>query len=289
MTLHAAINRPSMGAQGFKPTENPSKDIERAEKHLFDQIKQGQVGKNIPDQKGKLNSQMVLGKMEEWIKLLLASLKNQDPTEPVDHKDMLRDFGVLVQTNGMNNIIESLEQFKNMMGTTHALEAAQQLDKIAKIESDTYYYDRQKPIGLSFDLPPQSQGGTIIISDSYNRMVAMVETNAKEGENHFLWDGKDKEGTPVENGIYKFTVIPLDENNRQIKDMDGMPYQVPTYIVGRIHGSEKTNQGARVKINQYGYPMENLRSLDMIQIQEIPQESQATQASEPEEHREQGQ
>lgn len=256
--------------QAFEMTKNASNGVQRAEKHFAEQLKAGKIG---VDDKGKLNTQMILGKMEEWIKLLVATLKNQDPTEPVDNKDMIAQFGTFAQTMGINEIKTFIEDLKRMMGTTQVIEAAQQLDKLAKVEADSYFYKKDRPLGLSFDMPAEAKKGTVMISDATNRVVRVFEGDFKAGENHFIWDGKNTAGESMEEGKYKFFVIPVDENNLRVKEIDGTPMAVKTYVNGIIHGGEVTPSGAKIKINGLSYPLSDLRSLDLIKLQEAPQKN----------------
>lgn len=256
-------NIASINQHAFVPTENPSPDVARAEKAFMEQLK-----KNKPDH-DKLNGQMILGKMEEWIKILITTLRNQDPTDPVDHKDMVSQFGMFAQTMGINEIRNFLEEFKTMMGTTQALEAAQQLDKLAKVEAHQFNHTKDAKVDLSFDMPTHAKHASIVVTDDKNALVRTMQGEFKPGENSILWDGKDNQGNLLPEGTYGIRVSALDKDGKQITHVDGTAFTLTTYVNGVIKGTEITPRGPNIKINGYAYPMDQLRNLEVLQLQEV--------------------
>lgn len=261
------------GAKKFKPTPNASPQVQKAEKEFMEQLKGGTVSVT---KEGSLNSGMILGKVEEWIKLLVATLKNQDPTNPVDHKEMVTQFAQFAQTMGMNEIKNFLQEFKRMMGTTQVLEAANQVDKMLEVETDKFMHLKNHPIEFGFDAPEEAKKASILIVNDKGAIIRMIEGECKPGKNTFRWDGKNAEGSTATEGLYSFYVVPLDKDNQRLSSVGDEPLTIKTYITGIGHGAEMKESGSFVKINNVPYALESLRGVDsIIKLQEVKSEETA--------------
>lgn len=145
----------------------------------------------------------VMGK-DDFLSLLVAQLKNQDPLEPEDptaFTAQLAQFSSLEQLTNLNTTME---------GLTTAQANSTRLSSLGLIGKDITYNGSTvtlegKPVEIGYQLDGTASSVTLSIQDANGKTVRTIQatdTELKAG-NHFVsWDGKDQQGNPLANGKY---------------------------------------------------------------------------------------
>lgn len=149
----------------------------------------------------------ILGK-DDFMKLLLAQLKNQDPLNPMSGTDFavqlaqfssleqLTNLNTQLQTQGLNQMTLGYAQSVNMIGK----EVAVQNSNIIKANGSS--------TDISYRLANDAQAVAINIYDQDGKLVATLEeTEKKEGINTAAWNCGS-----VDKGTYTFKVSASDTN-----------------------------------------------------------------------------
>lgn len=152
----------------------------------------------------------VMGK-DDFLKMLLAQLKHQDPLNPVDSKDFaaqLAQFSSLEQLQNINTQLSSLGssislmtngQLANIIG--NEVSAAGNTINV-KGSSNTIYYNLPNDIG----------SGTIKIYDSTGNLVKTLTLGSqKAGINSTTWDS-----SKLTSGTYTYEVSASDGNGNNV-------------------------------------------------------------------------
>ena len=142
---------------------------------------------------------------DEFLRLLVAQLENQDPLTPQDGTEFvaqLAQFASLEQATETNERLTSLEAtqaanlragFANLVGRT------------VVARTDTF----ESPLGsasLAVDLPTAARSVTVSITDESGRTVRTLELGAHDaGRTDFAWDGLDDNGVPVTPGTFRMS------------------------------------------------------------------------------------
>jgi flagellar basal-body rod modification protein FlgD len=139
-----------------------------------------------------------LGK-DDFMKLLLAQLKNQDPLNPMDGTDFaaqLAQFSSLEQLSNMNT------ELKNLSVNQMTMNYAQSVNMIGKevVTNSGNSLEVSGPTtDLNYKLATDAQSLTITILDKEGQLVkTWDETAQKAGMNKATWDTAD-----VEKGIIR--------------------------------------------------------------------------------------
>lgn len=157
-----------------------------------------------------------LGK-NEFLKLLLSQLANQDPTSPTDSKAFvaqLAQFASLEQMQSTNNTLESL-----LIAQT----SASQINAVSLVGKDALCQIQQAHVAadggveLVANLSAASASTTLVVTDSLGKQVAKVDLGPKPaGKSTVTWNGVGSEGAHVPAGDYTLTITAADKSGKTI-------------------------------------------------------------------------
>ncbi len=144
---------------------------------------------------------------DEFMKLLLAQLKNQNPLEPLDGSDFaaqLAQFSSLEQLSNLNNQLKA--QSVNQMTLGYA-QSANMIGKEVVANSGNTVTTNGGTIDLSYNLAKDADTVTISVIDKDGKVVkTWTESNQKAGLNKTMWDCSD-----VEKGEFTYQVYASDK------------------------------------------------------------------------------
>ncbi len=167
----------------------------------------------------------VLGR-DDFVKMFLAQLKNQDPLNPMDNKDMsaqLAQFSSLEQLFNVNTNLSALTDIQNQ--NTELL-SLNYIGKEIVAEGNQVWLATGKSCRGSFTLENQADCQLTIV-DQDNKSVKKVDLKSlTAGEHSFSWDGKNDAGELMPPGAYTFEVAALNAKGEQQK--------VSTRTIGQV-------------------------------------------------------
>lgn len=152
------------------------------------------------------NSNSKLGQ-EQFLKLLVAQMQNQDPINPMDGKEFasqLAQFNSVEQLIGVNDGLESLRQSQEMMsaGMTNSM-AASLTGKEVRALSNKVHLEPGKEATINYELNNSAAKVDIVIRDASGSEVRKVSLEGLgSGENSWEWDGKTNDGARAPDGNY---------------------------------------------------------------------------------------
>ena len=166
------------------------------------------VGQSVTS---KTTTTKTLGK-DDFMKLLLAQLKNQDPLKPLDGTDFaaqLAQFSSLEQLSNMN--AELKNQSVNQMTMNYA-QSVNMIGKDVVTNSGNSLVVSGPTTDLNYKLSADAETVTITILDKKGNLVkTWDETAQKAGMNKVTWDTSD-----VEKEDYTFQVIAKDSKGQTV-------------------------------------------------------------------------
>lgn len=186
-----------------------------------------------------------LGK-DDFMKLLIAEMKNQDPMNPMDgtqYAAQLAQFSSLEQLSNLNsNITSMINANLTLVQSVNNTMAATMIGKEVKVDNANITVKDQDSIGLGIDLSANSSS---VIFKIYNSSGTLVKTIEKDGlsmgENKLSWDLTDNNGNKVSNGSYTYTVQATSTSGETMTDTG--------YQFGKISGVRYTDNGTMFVIN----------------------------------------
>ncbi len=188
-----------------------------------------------------------LGK-DDFLRLLTVQMKYQDPTQPMDNKEMaaqLAQFSSLEQLQNINSTLETMTSSNAALAQSLAqMSLPAMISKTVKANTNAISYNGKDPVSFGYDLKVAAKSVHIDIQDSSGKIVRSFESPAApgaSGHNAFQWDGKDAQGKTVAQGDYKFVVSGKDANANDLT--------ITPIVSGKVTGVRYTGSGAFVIIN----------------------------------------
>lgn len=264
------------------------------EKKAMSLIKESQqAGADFGAEVSGMTVEKVLGNFQDSMKVLCASLQNQDPTNPMDMNQMSQQFATLAQTRAVIDVRDLLQKMAGSSDMSKMMDAAKQLDSLAKIKGDTFTYSPHEQVELGFYAPADAVKASYIITDEHNQVVSLFDgdlDHSPDGYHGIVWDGKDNSDNQVKPGKYKFRVSLLDKKGEILRDQGGQPLIAKTTIMGRVHGSDMKGGKPRFLIAGEHYDLDGLVSIQSANYlkeklslaQKLAQETQQEVPQKPE-------
>lgn len=173
---------------------------------------------------------------DAFFKLMLAQMKNQDPTNPLKPHEMsaqLANFSSLEQMQNMNTTLTEMkngqkpsEQFQalNLLGKAVSGDSA----RVVRLKGDKFH-------DFGFNLPKGADVTVQVRNEAGETVRSYDLKNLKEGSNKISWNGLDERGIAANAGEYAFVV--------EAKDPNGQKLHVKTDFDGVITGVNYTPEG----------------------------------------------
>ena len=152
-----------------------------------------------------------LGK-DEFMKLLLAQLKNQDPTKPMDGTDFaaqLAQFSSLEQLSNLNTELQT--QGVNQMTMGYA-QSVNMIGKEAVTSGGNTVTANGSSVDMTYSLASDAQNIAVSILDKEGKVIKTLnESNQKAGTNKITWDSSG-----VDMGSYTYQVAATDADGAAV-------------------------------------------------------------------------
>ncbi len=218
-------------------------------------ISQLQGGMGPANATGK-NDNAELGK-DEFLKLLVAQLQNQDPINPQDGAEFaaqLAQFNSVEQLINVNDGLEYLSDQQQSMseGVTNTL-AATLAGREVKAHTDKITINEEvSDVPIHFKLNKVMDGGELVIRNEGGDVVRNVDLGVfQAGDHEFTWDGLDNRGENVEPGTYSIEIQPDG-------DQDVTPI---TYLHGEAESVRYTGSGVQLMVNGISIPLADVEEI----------------------------
>jgi flagellar basal-body rod modification protein FlgD len=192
---------------------------------------------------------------DAFFKLMLAQLKNQDPTNPLKSHEMaaqLANFSSLEQMQNMNTTLTEMKNGQKPMEQYQALNligkaVSGDSSKLVRVKGD-------KDHDFRFNLPMDSKDVTIKLKNGEGETVRVYDMkNLKKGDNKITWNGKDDRNLDALPGEYTFSIEAKGPNDGKIA--------VKTDFGGVITGVNYTPEGPVLMIGNQTIRLKDVRKI----------------------------
>ncbi|PPC78468.1 flagellar biosynthesis protein FlgD [Pokkaliibacter plantistimulans] len=137
-----------------------------------------------------------------FMQLMIAQLKNQDPTSPTDTSEYMSQLASLSTVEQLTNLNDSVSELQTSLQSNLALQASSMVGRTAYVESDSADLDTAGgTVQGMLDLDSSASDVSVGVYNSSGVQVDTIDLgNLSSGENAFTWSPS----TSIAGGTYYF-------------------------------------------------------------------------------------
>lgn len=178
-----------------------------------------------------------LGK-DDFLKLFIAQMQNQDPTNPQDSSQMAAQ---MAQFNGLEQMMNVNTTLTSMLKAQDQGRAAQMIDYVGKevdVGTGMLKFDKNKLTKSTFNIDQPLGQAVLEVRDGSGQVLSQEELGSlMPGEHNVKWAGRLKDGQVASPGLYNFQIVG--------KSVEGQDVSIPIKSKVKITGIDlKTDGGA---------------------------------------------
>ena len=164
---------------------------------------------------------------DDFMKLLIAQLKNQDPNAPVDAKEFVTQLSQLTSVEQLTNMSTQLKSLQ--MATTSMVnnQASGFVGRQIEANGEKLYLGDLGGASSAVNLNKGAETVTVTIRDATGQAQRTIKlSNVKAGLTPITWDGNNDKGERMSAGSYTMSV--------EAKDKDGTAIASSAQISGIV-------------------------------------------------------
>lgn len=210
---------------------------------------------------------------DAFLKLMLAQMKHQDPTNPMQSHEMAAQLAQFTSLEQLNNINTTLESMKNAQAPSSNYQVLGFIGK--KVSGDSSKLTRaagDTRHAFNFELMGDAAKVKVTVKDAGGNVVRVLEPGGfKKGSNIVEWNGLTDDGMAARPGEYRFAIEAVNANGAKI--------YAKTSFAGRITGVNYTPQGPVLLVNGQSIKLSDVKKIEEAGLEEfvpaIPLEANA--------------
>jgi flagellar basal-body rod modification protein FlgD len=166
---------------------------------------------------------------DDFLKLFVTQLQNQDPLNPQDGTQFISQLAQLTQVEQAYNTNTNLQNMLNQGGNSMTMASVSLIGKQIEAAGSQVRLQAGTPSTINFNLAGAADQVTVSVLDGAGSVVKTLTGGAKgAGAGTVAWDGTNNAGTALGSGAYSFSV--------SAKDASGNTVASTPIIKGRVDG-----------------------------------------------------
>ena len=147
-----------------------------------------------------------------FLTLLVAQLKNQDPTNPLQNNELTSQLAQISSLSGIEKLNTTLGSISGQIDSSQSLQASSLVGHGVMIPGSTILAGKNStgesvdttPFGI--ELTQAAEKVTATITDGNGKVIRTLNMGAQTAGVHtFTWDGKLDDGTAAPDGAYNIS------------------------------------------------------------------------------------
>ena len=193
-----------------------------------------------------------------FLRLLVAQLKNQDPTKPMENAELTSQLAQINTVHGVEKLNSTLGVIAGQINHNQSLQASTLIGHGVMIPGNTIRTGSvggqvtSTPFGV--ELERAADTVTATITDNSGQVLRQLNRgNLTGGVHSFSWDGRLTDGAVAADGAYK---VLLTASN------GGEPVLATTLAFARVTGVTRGKEGSQLDLGLSGVTsLENVRQI----------------------------
>ncbi len=213
---------------------------------------------------------------DEFLLLLVAQLRNQDPTSPQEGHEFAAQLAQFSSVEQLTNIGTAMASQSNQLSalasalqgiqagqTTMADQLSGRIDlqaatslvgQTVEVASDALAWSGSGEVPIHLRIGSEVREVTVTIRDADGAAIRTIRTGTlAEGDHDLSWDGTLADGSPAPEGAYTADVTAIGA--------DGLPASATPFTRGTVDRLTVESDGVRLWIGDQAVPYEALLSI----------------------------
>jgi flagellar basal-body rod modification protein FlgD len=144
---------------------------------------------------------------DDFLKLMLAQLKNQDPMKAMDPSEFLGQLAQFSTVSGIQAMQDSIGTLSESMRSAQVLDGSTMIGRDVLVPSEDASLGSSGSIRGAVEIPTGAVSAQMNIRNSAGALVRSMPVTATAGLQDFTWDGITSAGERAESGAYSFEVV----------------------------------------------------------------------------------
>lgn len=142
----------------------------------------------------------------QFMTLLVAQMRNQDPLNPMDNNQMTSQIAMLNMVSGIDNLNKTLNNMSTSQQLGDSLKATDLIGHNVLVPSSKVVLNNGNA-DFSVDLASDAQNVNVMLLDKYGVLVKSFDIGSQTAGIHNLnWNGLSDNGTQLVDGSYSIKV-----------------------------------------------------------------------------------
>jgi flagellar basal-body rod modification protein FlgD len=144
---------------------------------------------------------------QNFLKLLIAQIQNQDPMAPMDASTMTSQMSQLNMVSSIGDMNKSMTAMLSQMQSVNFMNQAALIGHSPVVAGGGISFDGTNPAVLGANAVNSLRDAVATIKDASGNTVNSMDMGSLDaGMNNFAWDGKDADGNTMPAGMYYLSI-----------------------------------------------------------------------------------
>lgn len=198
---------------------------------------------------GSLTTNSASDLQSSFLTLLVAQLKNQDPTNPLQNNELTTQLAQISTVSGIEKLNTTLGSISGQIDNSQSLQATSLIGRGVMIPGTTVLAgkdanDKTSTTPFGVELQQAADKVTATVTDSTGKVIRTLELGGlSAGVHTFTWDGTQTDGSTAPDGAYKVSINASNGGQQLV----AQPLQFAL-----VQGVTKGNNGNLLDLGTYG-------------------------------------
>jgi flagellar basal-body rod modification protein FlgD len=180
---------------------------------------------------------------QNFLKLLVAQIQNQDPTSPMDASTMTAQMSNLNMVQSMQDMNSNLSSLLAQMQASNFVTQAASIGHSPLVAGNVIQYSGTGNVMMGGNVANALSNLTATITDSNGNVVNQVNLGAAQpGMTNFAWSGTDSNGAQLPAGKYFIQFMGSNSSG-------GADASTTAYVASPVATVSKSADGKTVNLN----------------------------------------
>jgi flagellar basal-body rod modification protein FlgD len=193
---------------------------------------------------------------EDFLKLMIAQLKNQDPVNPADNSEFLGQIAQFRTVSGIDDMAKSFEGISSNLYAAQAMQASTLVGKEVLSSTEFATLSTGSEIDGLIESDATATNARLLIHDAAGSLVNSYDLGTvRAGAQRFSWNGLREDGEQAASGDYSITAQGL---------VDGELVAIPVSHFSKVESVSVDRENRNVLLH-----LDNGNAVSLPQVREF--------------------